>query len=463
MLYYGLEWHSLESYFQMKSVSAPAAPPSGEIRLYCDGTTLCVRNASGSVCLPSSGTIVTGSGAANRLAYWTGASTLDAVTALTSGRVMFPDTNGLPTGASGFFWDATNSVLGLGSDAAIHGSASNTRVSLERDTTNILEINAHANGGTIFAGIDFYRSQGSHGSPTVLGNNDRVGVIRAKCYDGNSYEDVAGIFFNTGTTGPADGATPGTILFATTPPSSITLTERFRVGQSGEWGIGGATFGSAGSYFRSSGSGAAPVWSTLILPNAATANRLVYATSSNTWGESADLTYDGTDLAIASGKRFRMQSQNRIRYLNSMVSATQTTSQTGITQGVFATVTFDGTDYVDTDALHNPASSNSRLTAALTGKYLVVANVRLLFTGVTTPGTAVARIIANGSTTTVYAQISQDVGGIVSNTINGAAFISLAAGEYIELQVTVTGASGTFDIAEGITGQNRFSMLYIGE
>jgi len=50
----------------------------------------------------------------------------------------------------------------------------------------------------------------------------------------------------------------------------------------------------AGSYLRSAGVATLPVWSTLILPNAATANRIVFATALNTWGESANLAYDGT-------------------------------------------------------------------------------------------------------------------------------------------------------------------------
>lgn len=80
--------------------------------------------------------------------------------------------------------------------------------------------------------------------------------------------------------------------------------------------------GSSGQIFRSAGA-AAPTWSTatfpntatttgaylradgtnwitstLILPNTATANRVVYATASNTYGESANLTFDGTGLSI---------------------------------------------------------------------------------------------------------------------------------------------------------------------
>lgn len=40
-------------------------------------------------------------------------------------------------------------------------------------------------------------------------------------------------------------------------------TERFRVGTAGQWGIGGATYGTAGQAFVSGGASAAPSWSTL--------------------------------------------------------------------------------------------------------------------------------------------------------------------------------------------------------
>jgi len=51
---------------------------------------------------------------------------------------------------------------------------------------------------------------------------------------------------------------------------------------------------SAGSYLRSGGVTTAPLWSTLKLPNTATANYIPYATSANTIGESSLLKFDGT-------------------------------------------------------------------------------------------------------------------------------------------------------------------------
>lgn len=52
----------------------------------------------------------------------------------------------------------------------------------------------------------------------------------------------------------------------------------------------------SGAYMRADGTNW--ITSTLVLPNAATANRLVYATSTNTYGESANLTFDGATLAV---------------------------------------------------------------------------------------------------------------------------------------------------------------------
>lgn len=60
-----------------------------------------------------------------------------------------------------------------------------------------------------------------------------------------------------------DAAQGAYLTLETTNDGSTTLTERFRVGVAGQWGIGGATFGTAGQYFRSGGSAAAPTWATI--------------------------------------------------------------------------------------------------------------------------------------------------------------------------------------------------------
>src|SRR3990167_7370430 len=60
-----------------------------------------------------------------------------------------------------------------------------------------------------------------------------------------------------------------------------------------------ASGATAGMYLRNGGASTAPLWSTLILPNAATANRIAYASATNTYGASANLTFNGTNLTCA--------------------------------------------------------------------------------------------------------------------------------------------------------------------
>ena len=54
--------------------------------------------------------------------------------------------------------------------------------------------------------------------------------------------------------------------------------------------------GAAGKFLMYNGVGAAPIVSTLVLPNAVSANNVLYATSANTIGSSANLTYASSTL-----------------------------------------------------------------------------------------------------------------------------------------------------------------------
>jgi len=73
--------------------------------------------------------------------------------------------------------------------------------------------------------------------------------------------------------------------------------------QYGGTGANNAT-NASGSFLRSNGSNGNYVASTLILPNAATTNYIVYATSPNTYGQSSGLTYDGATLNVSGTGSF---------------------------------------------------------------------------------------------------------------------------------------------------------------
>lgn len=112
--------------------------------------------------------------------------------------------------------------------------------------------------------------------------NQSYGLI-AQYFSGNHYGTWGGSPIGTTVGGTGlSGYTTGDLIYAS---ATNTLAKRASV--------------SAGSYLRSEGVTTAPVWSTLKLPNGATANRIPYATSLNTWGDSASLTFNGTSLALS--------------------------------------------------------------------------------------------------------------------------------------------------------------------
>lgn len=114
----------------------------------------------------------------------------------------------------------------------------------------------------------------------------------------------------------------------------------------------------AGSYLRSAGTSTLPLWSTLILPNAATNTRVVFASAANTYGEDADFTFD---------------------------TASNTTSLTGgykersrtTAMGEWTTPTFSAGDYTGGGSMTWTVAAGDVITAqyALIGKTIFISYV----------------------------------------------------------------------------------------
>ena len=332
-------------------------------------------------------------------------------------------------------------------------------------------------------------------APTTAQIPDGSLALYAKAKAGNSnlyFKNDAGTEFDLGlTTAPValtkTDDTNVTLTLGGSPTVALLAATSLTLGWTGTLGVarGGTNLASyavgdliyasgattlakladvaAGAYLRSGGVTTAPLWSTLILPNAATVNRVVFASASNTYGESADVTYDGTDFGIGSGKRFRMQSQNRTRYLNSIVRVYQDTGTTvSVNDATITTITFDAEE-IDTDGLHSTVSNTSRLTANLTGKYLVFGQLQWSISS----GEVAIYIAVNGTT---YAledcrQLNETLSA-GHNNISGSFvdLLTLTAGDYVEMQAwqsQVTPGALTFIV--GTPANTHFGMYYVGE
>lgn len=535
-LHYRLDLNVLDSYFQWQELSsAPGTPEASNIRLYAKDSsgisTLCYKNDAGTeVCFPTSGTFVTGSGATGHVAFWNSASNI--------------------IGESNLFWDATNNFLGvltatpsepldvrgdvrlgstsspidvfwndtkkdlvLGASAQPGGALDGRGMAIVR-TAGVAELDLYGYVGTgTQVGLRLLKPRGGVGSETASQTDDG-GFIAFGGHDGSAFVYTGSQILGRSAENWS-GTNQGSYLsFHTIALASTTLSERFRIGPSGQLGIGGATYGSSGNVLTSGGSGAAPswaapaaqtstlldgsvhtdtvaqtvtrgslvygnstpkwdelavgasagmflrtdatdaMWSTLILPNAITANQLVYGSATNTYGASADLTYDGTDLAIASGKRFRMQSQNRTRYLNSMARAYETSAQT-INNTTVTVLTFTSESF-DTDGLHSTSSNTSRFTAAIAGKYLASSTVSLTSGGVTAE---LLRVLVNGAGN--YAETRDTYTSANTSFLTVMTILSLAANDYVEFAVFHDAGVSITTAPESQTPNG--CLAYIGE
>ena len=173
-----------------------------------------------------------------------------------------------------------------------------------------------------------------------------------------------------------------------------------------------------------------------------------------------DLITDVADVTMVATSRARMASQNRFRHLNSMASVTPTANQTGLAASAFTTRNY-GAETFDTDGVHDNVTNNSRLTAAITGKYLAVGSIRIDGTNITTPVAAVARFIINGGTSVLYGTQVQLISVSSVLMITCAALLTLTATDYVEMQGSYQGGGGTYDMVDN--SQDRFALFYVGE
>ena len=106
----------------------------------------------------------------------------------------------------------------------------------------------------------FVRSNGTLAVPTIVASGDAVGSANFFGYDGAANIELANITATVDGT-PGTNDMPGRLTFSTTADGAAAPTERFRIGNAGQLGIGGATYGTSGQVLTSGGASAAPSWS----------------------------------------------------------------------------------------------------------------------------------------------------------------------------------------------------------
>ncbi len=85
--------------------------------------------------------------------------------------------------------------------------------------------------------LDFGKARGTFASKTSVLNNDQVFTLTGNAYNGNSFTEAVEIYGNIDGT-PSTTSTPGRIVFATTTEGSTNTSEKMRITNSGNVGIG---------------------------------------------------------------------------------------------------------------------------------------------------------------------------------------------------------------------------------
>ena len=112
---------------------------------------------------------------------------------------------------------------------------------------------ASTGGGALALGRD--------DSSVTAGNG--IGLIRFYGNDGGSYQECARIEVSADGT-HANNDKPARMEFHTTADNASSPTERLRIASSGQIGLGGANYGTAGQAIVSNGSGSAPTWQDVV-------------------------------------------------------------------------------------------------------------------------------------------------------------------------------------------------------
>ena len=182
--------------------------------------------------------------------------------------------------------DTTNSInWQVGSDGSNIYAGTQTNHSLRIVTNNSERMRVASNSSDVAIGIaSFYYQSANRSTLTVAGATDALvaigggGVASGYLYGTSTVLNVT-----------ADNKTLQLAAGGANPIVSITNgAERFRVGPSGQFGIGGANYGTAGQVLTSNGAAAAPSWQNAAA-NGLLLNVQVF-TSSGTYTRTAGVT-----------------------------------------------------------------------------------------------------------------------------------------------------------------------------
>jgi hypothetical protein len=331
--------------------------------------------------------------------------------------------------------------------------------------SSVLFNTASGGGGTLQLGRS---NTTTVGTEAIAVSGDVAGSIYFSASDGAAQIRAAQIFAAVdGTPGLND--MPGRLVFSTTADGAATPTERLRIASTGAFGLSGANYGTSGQVLTSSGTGAAPTWTTISAGGGdvflASANAFTGAnTFTNATGQifRSAATQDGILLRGRAGGT----SSRTVEIVPASLTADRvltapnvsgTIVTTGDTGSVTSSMIADGT-IVDVDINASAAIAYSKLASMTAGSVLLgnatnvptvtalTGDVTVSSAGVTAIGSGViVNADVNASAAIAYSKLaSMTAGSVLLGNASNVPTVTALSGD-----VTVSN-TGVTSIGTGV-------------
>lgn len=404
-------------------------------------------------------------------------------TAFTTGSVVFAGASGVYSQDAELFWDNTNKWLGIGTNTP------------RAELTIVSPTQTYAPSTTLPAGTDLYivgadaantritqdaygtgnypaytgrQARGTAASPTASQTGDILAQYTGRGYGTTAFATASNARVDMEAAENFTDTDQGTyISIHTTALGNTSPVERFRVGPSGQWGIGGGTYGTSGYAFVSGGASSAPSWSQISLTSGVTGTLpaanggtgiasytvgdLIYASGSTTLSKLADVAVGNV---LLSGGVATAPSWGQVN-LASMVTGTLPVANGGTGQS--SALTQYGVVY---------GSSSSAMTttaAGNTGEVLIGNTGGAPTWSSSIPSTAGVTSFSAGSTGLTPATGTTGavtLGGTLGTGYGGTGLTSFTSGGAVYATSTSALTTGTLPITAGGTGQTTASAAF---
>jgi hypothetical protein len=154
--------------------------------------------------------------------------------------------------------------------------------------------------------LAFRKYRGTLAAPTAVTSTNTIGTTTYNAYDGASLINAAQIAGVVDTFVGADNL-GGFLQFFTRPNGAAgVLTERLRIGSAGQFGIGGANYGTSGQTIVSGGSAAAPAWGVLPLSGGGLGVTTAPAAAAVLMGFATTATAAGTTTLTNTSSQYQL-------------------------------------------------------------------------------------------------------------------------------------------------------------